>query len=405
MLPVNFDDLTPNHIQELIESEVAEGLTLEYKEQLPGDQSDDKRKFLYGIAALANSAGGDMVFGIVDRDGPDGQNTGIAARLSGITIPNVQKAIEPLAHLIRDGIAPRLTGVMMKVVTCPEGDVVVIRVPASWNRPHMVTIGKADKFYTRTAIGSSPMSVEEIGRAFSEQSELRESIARWRMHRAELIEKGTGPAQLSGEVAMLFHLIPANSLGRDLLREPWRVTEDDKNYMYVPYGAYHPQYNADGFLCLAQFDMSRQGVYGYTQLFRSGIVEYADANVYRVQHGSANSVIWGQEIEKQMVHCYKDAITRFRRNGRTGSVYVGFSLIGILGKSLFGTTMTTIGLSPIRQNVFSSPEVLVDMSEPEEHPFSRTLLPLVDTMWQVGGREGTPFIPRGGKWDPFPQYN
>jgi predicted HTH transcriptional regulator len=78
MLPVNLIDLTPAHIQGLIDSEVAEDLKLEYKSELPIDLGDSKRNFLFEVAAMANSAGGDLLFGIADRDGPDGQNTGIA---------------------------------------------------------------------------------------------------------------------------------------------------------------------------------------------------------------------------------------------------------------------------------------------------------------------------------------
>lgn len=36
MLPVNLNDLTPAHIEGLIESEVPESLTLDFKQQLPG---------------------------------------------------------------------------------------------------------------------------------------------------------------------------------------------------------------------------------------------------------------------------------------------------------------------------------------------------------------------------------
>ena len=35
MLPVNLNDLTTAHIESLIESEVPESLTLDYKQQLP----------------------------------------------------------------------------------------------------------------------------------------------------------------------------------------------------------------------------------------------------------------------------------------------------------------------------------------------------------------------------------
>lgn len=49
-------------------------------------------------------------------------------------------------------------------------------------------------------------------------------------------------------------------------------------------------------------------------------------------------------------------------------------------------------------------KVFVDMNEPEEHPYPKTLLPLADTMWQLAGREGTPFRPKG-VWEPFKEYN
>ncbi len=93
MLPVNLDDTTADHIQGLIDSEVAESVTLEYKRQLPTNQTDEKREFLYDVAAMANAFGGDFVFGIVDRKGKDNQSTGIADSLAGMKIANVQAEI------------------------------------------------------------------------------------------------------------------------------------------------------------------------------------------------------------------------------------------------------------------------------------------------------------------------
>jgi hypothetical protein len=61
MLPLNLNDLAPIHIQALIDSEVPESLTLEYKQHLPTKQTDESREFLYDIAAMANSAGGHFV--------------------------------------------------------------------------------------------------------------------------------------------------------------------------------------------------------------------------------------------------------------------------------------------------------------------------------------------------------
>ena len=145
-------------------------------------------------------------------------------------------------------------------------------------------------------------------------------------------------------------------------------------------------------------------MWAYTQLFRSGIVEYGFSNFYHPPMDLQESMIMGQGLEKQMVHCYQDAVQRHRKQGGVGYAYIGFSLVGIQGKSFFVTLMAWSDRdSKIRQNIFTSPEAYVDLSIPEEPPFERTLRPLVDTLWQVGGREQTPFL-RDGKWEPFREY-
>ena len=405
MLPTNLKDLTPTDIQNLIDGEVAENLTLEYKEALPTGCTDDKREFLYDVTAMANQAGGDFVFGLVDRRGEDGQSEGIPERLAGMKLSNVQTEIARLSNLIKDGIAPRLAGVAMQSVTCPDGDALVIRVPQSWNRPHLVAFGGANKFYGRVSTGKYPMSVEEIGRAFSERRELHEAIEHWRAHRTELASLSNGPVPMASEVTMLFHVMPASAFNREVLRHTWIMPPEEKLCAYVPngHGAFSHRYNADGFLATAQIS-GQAGADGYTQLFRSGIIEYADSRCYWGSN-ELGPTVRGQELEKQMVHCYEYAINRIRKEGQSGVLYVGFSLIGIAGK-LFYSTMTGTVLSEhhgIRKDIFISPEVFVDINEPEDHPYRNTLLPLVDTMWQVAGREGTPFK-SGGLWEPFKQY-
>jgi hypothetical protein len=116
-------------------------------------------------------------------------------------------------------------------------------------------------------------------------------------------------------------------------------------------------------------------------------------------------MMFGQEIEKQVVNCHKDATGRFRKQGRSEPLYVGFSLIGIDGKEFFSTLMrlATAQTGMINQDIFNSPEILADLSESEDVPYGKTLLPLVDTMWQVAGLQGTPFKPRG-EWNPFGHY-
>lgn len=410
MLPVNLNDLTPAHIEGLIESEVPETLTLDYKQQLPGEQKEEKREFLYDVAALANSAGGDLIYGIVERRAEDDKATGLPDRLLGTRFANLQEEEIRLSSYIRDCIAPKLIGSVVRSVRCSDGDALVVRIPASRSKPHMVTMGGVDRFYKRTGTVSHKMSLDEIRRAFSEQGELREGINAWRAHRVELLEQGRGPVLLSDNVVMLFHVIPADSFTPGAFTEVWRVPEQEKKDVFVANGNYYQRYNADGFLCHSNratvgLPQKRDGYWGYTQLLRSGIVEYAFSNFYRPPIGLQSPLIDGQGVEQTMVHCYADAIGRFHREGRTGVVYVGFSMIGIEDKQIYSTLMTWSGRDfGIRQGTVTSPEVMVDLSEHEERPYPCVMRPLVDTFWQLDGREGSPFIPNG-EWNPFCRYD
>jgi hypothetical protein len=401
MLPLNLADITATDIRNLIDSEVAESVTLEYKEEFPS--MEDKKEFLYDISALANQAGGDLIYGMADRRGEDKQATGIADHLGGMRIANVQTEIARFSNLIRDGIAPRLSGVVMRHVICPDGDVLVIRVPHSWNRPHMVTLGGVNRFVGRAPTGKYPMSVDEIRRAFSEQRELSETIDNWRSNRADLASRNEGPVIFASNVIMLFHVIPASAFSREPLRETWVVPDRDKLAVYVPHRSTNRRYNADGYLATAQIH-PKSGAYGYAQMFRSGIMEYADSQIYfPVSQGGAEMIL-GQEIEKQIVNCYEDAVNRMRRLGRTGIAYAGLSLIGVMGKNIYsrGGHWGSVD-QPIRGNIFNSPEVLVDINDAEDSPYANTLLPLVDTMWQAGGREGTP-QKTADEWTPFANW-
>ena len=404
MLPANLNDLTPEHIQGLIDSEVAEGLSLELKQQLPAKQSEEKKEFLFDIAAMANAAGGDIIYGLVERRDDDQKATGIAESLMGLRLANVQDEITRLSNLIKDGIAPRISGIQMTQLSCQNGDVLAIRIPKSWNRPHMVTIGSTNKFYARIGATKYLMSVDEIGRAFSEQSDLGRAIEQWRLNGTQRLSiQNGGPVPLSSEVIFLFHVTPAESFTRTVLDRSWKVSEAEKNHIYVPHRAASYRYNADGFLCLGA-TAAENRYCGYTQIFRSGVIEYVDGNVFGPLYEGSESVIFGQEIEKQMVVCYKDALRRFRSQGQTGPVYIGFSLTGIAGKMIFSTPTTSVFHKPgILENIFISPEVFVDITESEPSPYAKTLLPLVDAMWQVGGREGTPFMTPDG-WNPFGSF-
>jgi len=68
----------------------------------------------------------------------------------------------------------------------------------------------------------------------------------------------------------------------------------------------------------------------------------------------------------------------------------------------FHSTVTSAfwGHPPIHENIVISPAVAANAEMAEERPYAQTLLPLVNGMWQIAGREQTPFK-INGVWEPF----
>jgi len=78
--------------------------------------------------------------------------------------------------MIRDGIAPRIIGLQTKAIDgFSDGCVIVIRIPKSWNYPHMVTYKNHSRFYSRNSAGKYPLDVTEIRSAFIASESLTEN--------------------------------------------------------------------------------------------------------------------------------------------------------------------------------------------------------------------------------------
>ncbi len=121
--------LDASDIQQLVDDGTEESTTLEYKQQLPQGGDDDRREFLYDVAALANAAGGFLLFGIAEKRDAQSKPTGIAGEIVGVESANLPSEVARLENIIRDSIAPRLSGISSKVLTC--GDRTVLGKPTN----------------------------------------------------------------------------------------------------------------------------------------------------------------------------------------------------------------------------------------------------------------------------------
>src|SRR6266566_793857 len=99
------DSIEESDLQQLIDNQVPEGKTIEYKDVLPGNSDGDKKEFLADVSSFANAAGGDLIFGVKE-------DAGLPVELCGLQIGDVDAEILRLESIIKNGIAPRLSRIV-----------------------------------------------------------------------------------------------------------------------------------------------------------------------------------------------------------------------------------------------------------------------------------------------------
>jgi predicted HTH transcriptional regulator len=132
-----------SHLQDLIDGKVPENRTLEFKQAGVGSNDNDKREFLKDVTALANTAGGFLIYGMAE-------NEGVAFELKALSVASIEDEILRLQNILLNSVEPRLSNTEMRGIALANGGhVIVIKVPQSWRPPHRITHGNINRFFLR----------------------------------------------------------------------------------------------------------------------------------------------------------------------------------------------------------------------------------------------------------------
>ena len=408
MIPKPFDQIEQGDIQALIDNQVQEGKTLEYKRQLPGSSNDEKREFLTDVVSFANAAGGDIIYGVVEQRDAKGQPTGIPKRAVGIPGLNADKEIQRLENLIRDKIEPRIPGVRFRAIEgFVEGPILIIRIPQSWMPPHMVRRGQGTyRVFSRNSIGKYPLDVTEIRALFEASGAVDQRIQRIRDERLARIIADETPVPLSPNPKIVLHVISVRLINSSETLDPRRISSTLMNhnktlYALAPQAAGERRYNFDGYL--AHSGWTKENVRTYVQVFRDGYVETVDAYTLRNRDSKWISII---DVEREVIKSTYDYIELFHLVGVEPPFVVLLSFLDvkeyvILPNRHYGTRDEWIK-HRIERNVLTFPDVVV-----EKHPWSgvdgdqeiaRLMQPVFDALWQAAGWERSFSYDKNGNW-------
>lgn len=173
------DKIAESHVADLIAAQVMESLHIEYKRAAYGAKDEDRREFLADISSFANTAGGDLVIGVDEKDG-------VPIRLTPLAdVATATGEIDRLDKMARSGIDAPIAGLQMRAVPVTGGAIIVIRIPKSFLAPHRVVYQNSNRFWARST--ASPRkyqpTVGELRHQFLATPALSERVQRVRLDR------------------------------------------------------------------------------------------------------------------------------------------------------------------------------------------------------------------------------
>ncbi|MBN1360846.1 MAG: ATP-binding protein [Sedimentisphaerales bacterium] len=329
MLDGPFDAITKDDIEALIADEVVETKRLDYKETLPGDTDKEKNRFVEDVCSFANAAGGHIIFGLRDKRDAENQKTGTPEYV-GVPGVNIDREKLRIEHIILNKVEPRIPGIQVRQIDGFEnGPVVVMRIPRSYNSPHMTRDG--GRFRSRTESGNYAMDVQEIRSAFVSSETLPERVRQFRADRLARIVAGEIPVRLGDGPKMILHVAPLSAFGR---KETYELCEIYQGRRLCPIGAgeFDTRHNFDGLLAYCR-QRDEVGGNSYIQLFRDGTVEAVDANhIRKGAHEKGVSCAY----EEDALDALENALRVQQDLGVELPVVVMLSLLGVRGYRIVG---------------------------------------------------------------------
>ena len=201
-IPLN--EITDADLRRLVASRARESEVVDYKLAWQMVSDSDRKEFAADASSFANKEGGDLVYGVREKDGAPVEVVG----LDGFAQDKEQLRAE---QVLASGVDPRLSGVAFHSVALASGRVVfIVRIPRATHGAHMVTAGGAFRFYTRHSAGKVLMSREQIANAMQQGASRSDLLLEFRNERIERVAAGDVGVTLWGRTAVVLHVLPVN---------------------------------------------------------------------------------------------------------------------------------------------------------------------------------------------------
>lgn len=170
---IQLKDIELSNLESMVENNMSESIDLEFKEKPWGVDHNGKKEMLKDVSAMANAYGGYIILGIREENHCAVELVGfedaynIKDNILRSCRANIEETLIGLDASVLEVLADasETTSEDKENESVDENDrkhVIVIFVPESHNKPHMINYDKHQRFYRRSSTDNNPMSVREI---------------------------------------------------------------------------------------------------------------------------------------------------------------------------------------------------------------------------------------------------
>lgn len=393
MLPSNLQTIKEDDFKNLVDNQVSESRTLEYKLELPKGTDEDKKEFLADISSFANTVGGDIVYGIEAING-------IANGVPGIAIADLDQEILRIESIISSGLQPRIIHTIHAVKLASGSYVIIIRISQSLLAPHRVIFKGQDKFFGRNSAGKYSLDVEQLRTAFLQSDAIEQKIKDLHATRVLDIEAGRTPFIVSGKRKIIIHMIPIESFASKVSLSQKQIEDLSQNLeltrpMYSGSGWNPYRVNLDGWVSNSGVSDEGKSAYTYLQIFRKGYLEAVESMILS---GGANfpNYLFEDEIIK---FCSK-GLSILKKLGLTTPVYIFVTFLGVKGMGMGRDQMRFYANAPltVEKEILDLPDIAVQSFDED---MTQSMRPSLEVVWNACGIATSENYDKEGNWKTY----
>jgi hypothetical protein len=396
LLHIPLAQIDDARLQALIAGGAAESRTIDYKRTMYGNAHADYSEFLADTSSFANTSGGDLVLGMEATNG-------IPTAITPLTFP-MDAEILRLEQVARGGLQPRIANIAFHTVPIQAGgNVLIIRLPRSYNAPHRIIRQGSNRFWARSAAGKYEPDVNELRTLFSAGPQLADRIRDFRLDRVAKIAAGQASVPLMNRGTLIIHIVPLSAFDVTATL-PLRQIELDYR-SFVPVGsstANGARINFDGILKTSNADQRATEHRAYVQLYRNGIIETVDSTLMAVSSGSP--II--SNLDDKLINEIMRSLNDLAAVGVEPPYAFLISLVGVTGARINfargqdSAWLDNLGFA-LDRDQYHFDEVIFETIPTTQAECASIIRPILDQVANAGGNATSPIFDNQGHYLPL----